>query len=320
MSKTPVNTYESKLVSVTPALAEKWLKKNLINRHVRKSWVRYLADQIDLGLFVPTTDAIGFRHDGVLVNGQHRLLAIIESGATLDMLVVTGLSDSAFMLIDRGISRTLADVLKLPTALLADAALCWRLTAGLTSTKRISEVDSRDTAAWWSPAHNAMWSGGTTGAKGFSGAPLRVGFGARWAIQTLPDNRQYVRDQYKAMLASNTETMSHATATLWKRIIQERTAGVISSNAIKIAAVAFYCADPVRANVSPAMKNLDLAVEQLRDVVKAMESAYLASPRGAEHPYTFTKDVIQTRLAPAKSNRKAHIEQEDKQIDGTAHT
>lgn len=58
-----------------------------------------------------TGTAVQFGQSGRLVDGQHRLQAIIDSGITMRMLVVHGVDDSVFDVIDSGSRRTGADLL-----------------------------------------------------------------------------------------------------------------------------------------------------------------------------------------------------------------
>jgi hypothetical protein len=289
--------------TVTPFLAALWLKQNIINRPVRHTWVKYLAKQMRLGRFERVTDAIGFRHDGMLINGQHRLMACIEAQTPFDAIVVSGLTEGAFQVTDRGINRTLADVTKMPKPLIADAGMCWRLSTNFTG-GRIAEEDITETAAWWSEAYEAL-AKGITLPRGLSGSPVRVGFGARWALQGTAPGRHYVRSQFQAMMASDTKTMSRATAALWKRILQEKYAAHGHEARNVGAAVCFYCSDPQRSDLEPAVRDVKHAIAELREVMTKMAAAFLAAKDdGSEHPYRFAKDVRQTAIAPRKSARR----------------
>ena len=77
-------------VNITPAMAEKWLAKNLGNRHVRESHVATLVRDIRDGNWRQTGEAIKFDWDGRLIDGQHRLHAIVAAQTATRMLVVTG--------------------------------------------------------------------------------------------------------------------------------------------------------------------------------------------------------------------------------------
>lgn len=56
-------------------------------------------------------DPIRFNEDGALIDGQHRLQAIIKSGVAQKMLVIHGLGDDTFETIDVGKKRSHGDLL-----------------------------------------------------------------------------------------------------------------------------------------------------------------------------------------------------------------
>lgn len=101
------------LVEVTPELAREWLGYNTHNRNVRMRVVlAYAADMAD-GNWHWNGESIKFAADGTLLDGQHRLSAIVESGCTVPMLVVRGLKNDAQETVDGGAKRKFSDVLKL---------------------------------------------------------------------------------------------------------------------------------------------------------------------------------------------------------------
>jgi hypothetical protein len=71
----------------------------------------------------PSTDPIAFTTNGELLNGQHRLTALIRSGVTLDMLVAYDVPEDLFDVIDTGRKRQAAQFVRAPHATaLASAA------------------------------------------------------------------------------------------------------------------------------------------------------------------------------------------------------
>lgn len=109
-------TVESSIVDVTPALALQWLGANRENRNVSKERVRQYADQMRRGQWALTGDAIRFDTDNRLVDGQHRLLAVLEAAGddvnfTVPMFLITGLAPDTFRVIDTGKARVPGDVL-----------------------------------------------------------------------------------------------------------------------------------------------------------------------------------------------------------------
>lgn len=103
----------SDIVAITPTDAAKWLRANRVNRPVRRKHVEFLARQMTDGEWKVNGQAIVIGDNEQILDGQHRLLAIIESGVTVESLVVYGISEDAFKTIDTGIVRTGSDALAL---------------------------------------------------------------------------------------------------------------------------------------------------------------------------------------------------------------
>lgn len=101
------------VVMVSPEVATVMLGHNTHNRDSRASAVAAYAADMTNGDWRWTGDPIRFATDGTLLDGQHRLLAIVESGVTIPLLVIRGLDRDAQEDIDRGVPRKYADVLKL---------------------------------------------------------------------------------------------------------------------------------------------------------------------------------------------------------------
>lgn len=99
------------IVLVTPALATEYLTKNTGNRPIKRSKVRLYRRILREGAWSLTTDAVGFDVTGRLVNGQHRLTAIIEENRAAWLSVQRNLHIRAQTVIDRGSRRSVADAL-----------------------------------------------------------------------------------------------------------------------------------------------------------------------------------------------------------------
>jgi hypothetical protein len=101
------------LVNVTPSLARNWLVYNQINRPVKPQVVDEYIRQIESGQWKRTHQGIAFTHNGTLIDGQHRLLAIIRTGRTLPMLVFTNEPAENYEFIDCGRTRSNLDMLRI---------------------------------------------------------------------------------------------------------------------------------------------------------------------------------------------------------------
>lgn len=102
----------TKMTLITPAMAEKWLKEsNTSNRPLRKGLVRHYAEMMRRGDWEKHHQGIAFNCDGTLLDGQHRLAAIIESGCCIWMNVSEGVPQSAQIFIDDHAKRTPHDAI-----------------------------------------------------------------------------------------------------------------------------------------------------------------------------------------------------------------
>lgn len=101
------------IVKVTPNLAAQWLEKNTNNRNLIPAAVRDYARDIEDGRFHFTGEPIQFDGDGNLENGQHRLAAIVQTGRTVPLVVVRGVTRDAQKYMDSGRKRTAANALQM---------------------------------------------------------------------------------------------------------------------------------------------------------------------------------------------------------------
>lgn len=98
---------------ITPEKAQAYLAFNTNNRNLRRSHVDRLASDILSNRWIFNGATIVFNGDGTLLDGQHRLAAIVQAGIPVTMAVVRGVSKSAMSTIDANVSRKAGDVFKL---------------------------------------------------------------------------------------------------------------------------------------------------------------------------------------------------------------
>lgn len=101
----------SGVVTVTPQIAQDYLTRNINNRPLNQETVNMYAQMMKEGQWVLSNDAISFSQTGELINGQHRIKAVIQSGVTCQFIVTKGLPQRSFEVMDNGRSRNAADVL-----------------------------------------------------------------------------------------------------------------------------------------------------------------------------------------------------------------
>ena len=76
------------VVDITPELAKSWRNAGKSDRSVSEYRVRKFAKQMEAGQWYPNHNGIAFAEDGTLLDGLHRLHAIVRSGKTVPMIVV----------------------------------------------------------------------------------------------------------------------------------------------------------------------------------------------------------------------------------------
>lgn len=94
---------------IGPKEAAKYLERNVSNRPLRKRAVQVYGEVMQRGGWKFTPEAIYFDEQGNLLNGQHRLHAVIASGTTQRFTVVRGVDRDLFAVIDGGVKRSDSD-------------------------------------------------------------------------------------------------------------------------------------------------------------------------------------------------------------------
>lgn len=80
-----------------------------LNRRLKPSRVAMYVRDMENGSWLVTGESIKFDYNGNLIDGQHRLQAIINSGQTFLLAVTTGLSPDAIRAIDKPAVRSVRD-------------------------------------------------------------------------------------------------------------------------------------------------------------------------------------------------------------------
>jgi hypothetical protein len=105
---------KAEIVTATKELVDTLLAINTKNRKLRQSHVDYLKKEMIQGRWELTSQGIGVTASGVLADGQNRLMALREAGyPPIEILLVSGLSDTAQIKTDTGAKRTVADLLRI---------------------------------------------------------------------------------------------------------------------------------------------------------------------------------------------------------------
>ena len=100
------------LTFITPDLASAMLRHNTRNRKMRARGLDRMVRSMTNGLWMFTHQGIAFDWHGDLLDGQHRLQAIVRSGIGQWMIVVSGLDPLVMPVIDGVQKRSASDALR----------------------------------------------------------------------------------------------------------------------------------------------------------------------------------------------------------------
>jgi len=150
MSKQMTMTIET----ITPQIAAEYLKMNIGNRPPKKGTISVYARDMAAGKWLLSPQGVAFDTNGILIDGQNRLFAVIKSGATIEMAVFRDVAPEVREVLDDGVKRNTSDVLAFEGEqnTVSIAAVCLRLLAhsnglmilsGDTSDKRSGVVSNR---------------------------------------------------------------------------------------------------------------------------------------------------------------------------------
>ena len=100
-------TLKMTVETITPEIAREYLKSNTKNyRKMQRSHILQLAEDMKAGKWELNGEAIEFNEDGILVNGQHRLAAIVYANKPIQIAVIRGVKKDV-TIYDTGGTRTI---------------------------------------------------------------------------------------------------------------------------------------------------------------------------------------------------------------------
>jgi hypothetical protein len=105
------NKISAEIKEITPGLAAAMLEKNKNNRPLKSKTIDRLSTAITRGEWKINGETIVFDTEGFLMDGQHRLNAIIKAGRSVHAIIIYGIRNDGFDTIDTGRIRSSGDVL-----------------------------------------------------------------------------------------------------------------------------------------------------------------------------------------------------------------
>ena len=97
-------------VVITPEIAQRLLGKQDPNRPSSRTLVAAIAADITAGNWVHNGETVCISNTGRVLDGKHRLMAVVKAGKPITTEVAFGIDDDAFSTYDQGKKRCAGDV------------------------------------------------------------------------------------------------------------------------------------------------------------------------------------------------------------------
>ena len=286
LGDTAIGMAEAYVVNVSPRMAEAWLEQNARNRRLRGAHMRTLAEEMRQGQWKLTHQGIAFGTSGRLLDGQHRLRAVVESGAPQPMLVFIDAPEDAFPNHDRGAMRGMSDILLKDAKLVSVAVTLARISLRGPFDRHRKPLPHEvglllETIA---PDIEAMMTASVATRQGRTLSSIR---GAWLVRHHLADaaGRRLLCEQWKAFADYVPKRMDESTASGDRRLENFK---AIRGGAVEIesACIGWLMFDPERRELSRVLiRQSATAIDELRAGVRQIV------------PGLFTEVVVKTRTA-----------------------
>ena len=254
---------------VTPQQALQMLQHNDGNRPLRKRFVDQYVDDIIRGKWKLSHQGVAFSKDGRLLDGQHRLTAIVESGISVQMVIARNVDEASFLVMDRGKTRSLRDILDDEPKVLDACSFIARM-HGLRS---VEPHHVQDVVSVCGPFVHKLLDvvGGSKG--GRTPAPIR----AAAALRMMQGHEEYVSSQWKAFATLDFDSMSPSIKTFYRQIAESSHGGLRGySQQWDRAMRAWVGFDPKRTDlIKITIRSSEIPMSEMRSVWKPSWSAFL---------------------------------------------
>jgi hypothetical protein len=208
---------QTSIEEIGPERARQYLEMNTTNRPVRHHTVKLFASTMMRGSWQLTHQGIAFDSDGNLIDGQHRLSAIILCGLSIKMNVTRGVPNDAYHFIDIGLKRRYCDILNVKQS---EAEVYQGVTRILMKHSRISSDMVNDVARNLMDITSELLSFAPTSTRVFSSAPVKTAAVLRMLHF---DNKEYVMKLYRNLTLVNLEDLPPIGIALNRQVLQNKT-------------------------------------------------------------------------------------------------
>jgi hypothetical protein len=157
----------ARVVRLTPAIAAQWLERNDQNRPMSRTNATTLGNEMTAGHWRENGESVVFDSavPPVLMDGQHRLQAVIDTGHEYNCPVISGVEPAARPTVDRGQKRSVANNLQMAGEMngsaLAATIVLWagyerRTARDMTQSRRMSVTGMTEFLALWPRLREAV--------------------------------------------------------------------------------------------------------------------------------------------------------------------
>lgn len=264
----------TEVVLVTPQLAKEWLRHNKPdNRRQTKARIQYYAEEMKAGRWQLTSQGIAFNTLGQLTNGQHRLSAIVEANIPIQMSVTYDEPVSAYIELDTGAKRSLAERLNMDKREIAVYNV-FRILVYSGDKTRLGAETARAMHGEFGVLFEAITK---NDARTFSVAAIK---GACLYEMISPPNRPYAINQYRALVSQDYDCMSSVTRSLSAWLARNpRTIGRASyveyREVFCRSVIAFSKENENLKNIQLTEYKVEIIISTLRELVKRTLSTYV---------------------------------------------
>lgn len=276
------------VVIVTPEIATVWMRQNIIgddrNRRFRKAHARSLALEMKKGQWRLTHQGIAFGASGRLLDGQHRLQAIIDSGVTIPMVVFIDVPEDVFTNFDRGAARNIGDVLDVNPVIAAMAQTLVRLCVrggGANDARRAMPFEVQRVLEMFKDSVTAQHQASPAFKRGRTLAPIRAAWVVRHHAAT-DAGKRILEQQWRALAEFDPKRMDESTAAGERRLAS--LAGVRGGSVEQEAAcIGWMMFDPSRRDLDRIrIPHTSTAMNEFRAVVRSILPDLTPDAGGAE--------------------------------------
>jgi len=253
------------MVAITPAMAERWLTANVGNRSIRERHVITLRDDIVEGRWKITHQGIAFARSGRLLDGQHRLKAIIAADKAATLPVFVDLPDDVFGALDRGKMRSFHDLIDTDRRMIDACSFL----AGLMLTGDRRAVAAAEVATMigvFRDDFGALIEAGARNIPGRTPSPVR----AAWILRhhsAKHAHKRLLQEQWAAFVDFDIKAMDTSTASLVRRLQPENLRSQTGGLAKERAEISWIGFNPKRRDLHRIQVNSDAQLQQMRELI-----------------------------------------------------